>query len=208
WGPGHCRMPGSNCKAQLIVRDRFTIHGMWPSNHSDPQPDTCINDRNAKGRSLDPTMLPVELKNNLKRSWPSYTSPDPEIFWKSEWVKHGTCSFNKFNQIKYFYQAFNNWNGMGLYDLLKSEGIVPGASQTAPNTYEKIKFIEAIKRHHFRDQVTVIPNFYCNKGTKKGTYDLREIRMCMDNNGFEYMNCTGTSKDLVETCGSKIDWYA
>ncbi|MCH81378.1 ribonuclease 1-like [Trifolium medium] len=177
---------------------------MWPSNHSDPQPETCISNPNEKGGSLDLAQLPMELRNNLMRSWPSYSGTgNPAIFWQLEWRKHGTCSFNKFNQIKYFYEAFNNWNGMGLYDLLRFEGIVPGASQTAPKTYDKMKFIEAIKRRHFRDEVTVIPQFYCNKGT-----DLREIRMCIDYNGFEYMNCTGTSTSLVGTCGNQIQWYA
>ncbi|WJX70114.1 ribonuclease T2 [Trifolium repens] len=90
---------------------------------------------------------------------------------------------------------------MGLYEILKLEGIVPGASQTKPATYPQNKFIEAIKKHHFMDQVTIIPQFYCNKGTV-----LKEKRMCLDNNGFDYMNCTSTIGTGTR-CGQQIQWY-
>jgi hypothetical protein len=81
---------------------------------------------------------------------------------------------------------------MGLYEILKLEGIVPGASQTKPATYPQNKFIEAIKKHHFMDQVTIIPQFYCNKGTV-----LKEKRMCLDNNGFDYMKLAVDNKFMV-----------
>ncbi|GAU44854.1 hypothetical protein TSUD_112280 [Trifolium subterraneum] len=199
WGPGFCRSPGSNCNTPSIVSNKFTIHGLWPSNHSEPQPNECIKS-NAKGGSLDPAKLPTKLITNLMTSWPSYRGTSAR-FWKDQWSKHGTCSFNRFDQIQYFNLAFNNWSGMGLYDLLKSEKIEPG-TQNAPNTYDKNKFIEAIKKHRFKDEVTVTPLFYCNNNI-----DLTEIRMCLDDDGFQYMNCTGTSPKLMDTCGQQIEWY-
>jgi hypothetical protein len=67
---------------------------------------------------------------------------------------------------------------MGLYEILKLEGIVPGASQN--------KFIEAIK-------LRLSLNFIA---TNKGTH-LKEIRMCLDNNGFDYMKLAVDNKFMV-----------
>ncbi|WJX74998.1 ribonuclease T2 [Trifolium repens] len=58
--------PPSNCQ-RLIVRDNFTIHGLWPSNYSDPQSKACLK-HNDKGALFNLAQFPKELTNNLRKS--------------------------------------------------------------------------------------------------------------------------------------------
>jgi len=72
----------------------FGIHGLWPTNTTKPYPQFCSNDpRDAYQQ------MPKALESQLHMQWPTLFKGKDEVFWEKEWIKHGTCSLNKFSQI-------------------------------------------------------------------------------------------------------------
>lgn len=80
-----------NLKAFLTYRqDKFTIHGLWPSDTSlavGRGPIDCW-----KKRDYDITRESTRLRY-LNSYWPSFIK-DNQNFWNSEWEKHGRCAAN------------------------------------------------------------------------------------------------------------------
>ena len=92
----------------LIKEDdgTWSIHGLWPQDTLTHYPSFCKN-----------VEFDIELLNpimsSLKQEWYSNRGAD-EIFWKHEYLKHGTCNFNDFNEFQYFKTTLD------LFDKAKS----------------------------------------------------------------------------------------
>ncbi|GAU10946.1 hypothetical protein TSUD_112400 [Trifolium subterraneum] len=195
WGPAQCRVYHFNCR-NTPAHDKFLVHGLWPSNFSDPQPRDCVLS-SPQDQVLDMKKLPKNLVKKLSISWRSLIGDD-EAFWISQWRSHGTCSFPKFGQAKYFWLANSLWENMDLFDMLKKEGIEPKPSKM----YYQTDIIQAIKKHHFEGQVAIKPEFHC-----RGS-ELLEIRLCINHDGIDYINCTsGAATYGNKLCGQKFEWF-
>lgn len=77
--------------------ETWSIHGLWPQTSLTKYPQYCKNVE----FNLD---LLEPIIEQLKDDWYSNRGPD-EIFWKHEYLKHGTCNFNNFNELDYFKTA-------------------------------------------------------------------------------------------------------
>lgn len=74
--------------------DGWSIHGLWPQTDINKYPQFCKKvDFNI--RKLNPII------DDLKEYWYSNRGLD-ESFWKHEYEKHGSCNFNKLNELEYF----------------------------------------------------------------------------------------------------------
>ena len=74
--------------------DSWSIHGLWPQYTLKHYPSFC------KNVEFDETKL-EPIMDRLKKEWFSNRGAD-EFFWKHEYLKHGTCNFNNFNEFEYF----------------------------------------------------------------------------------------------------------
>ena len=74
--------------------DTWSIHGLWPQYSVSKYPRYC-HSANFDISALDPIIA------SLKKYWYS-DRDDDEIFWEHEYLKHGTCNFNHFDEYSYF----------------------------------------------------------------------------------------------------------
>ena len=77
----------------------WSIHGLWPQETIKKYPQYC------KDVEFDIDLL-YPIMDRLKDEWYSNRGVD-EIFWKHEYLKHGTCNFNDFNEYEYFKTALD-----------------------------------------------------------------------------------------------------
>ena len=80
-----------------LIKERdgtWSIHGLWPQDTLTKYPSFC------KNVNFDIDLLNPIIES-LKKEWYSNRGED-EIFWKHEYLKHGTCNFNNFNEFQYF----------------------------------------------------------------------------------------------------------
>ncbi|GAU10980.1 hypothetical protein TSUD_112730 [Trifolium subterraneum] len=202
WGPAQCRVSHFKCR-NTPAHDKFRVHGLWPSNFSDPQPRGCslLNKQDEyfdmKKVINEKNLLPPTLVAKLRISWPSLIGRD-EAFWKNQWRNHGTCSFSKFGQAQYFELGNSLWENMDLFDILEKEGIAPAPGKM----YDQNDIIQAIKKHQFEGQVAIKPEFHC-----RGS-ELLEIRLCINHDGINYINCTSVAaSNRGSLCGQKFEWF-
>ncbi|KHN18763.1 Intracellular ribonuclease LX [Glycine soja] len=157
----------------------FTIHGLWPQNHIGPQPASCSNLQKDK---FDKRIITSSLKSALETGWPNLNTQNDMRFWVTEWDKHGTCSLNKFSQFNYFRLALKIKGEYNLMTILSGEQIVLHHS----TAYDKNSIIQAI-----HGVIGTYPQLTCYKYNlnKQSYYNLSEIRLCLDDNGKNYINC-------------------
>lgn len=112
------------------------------------------------------------------------------LFWDSQWISHGTCSYHMFNQPRYFWLAHNIWARFNLFDLLVQAGIVPVDAEQTPSTiYRREDVLFAINVYH---NVLLEVEIDCIEGT---------IEVCLDHSGTDYINCPG-----IGSCGWSFKW--
>nr|WRO64823.1 self-incompatibility RNase [Prunus salicina] len=179
WPPTNCRVrikrPCSNPRPLQF----FTIHGLWPSNYSNPtKPSNC------KGSQFNFTKVYPQLKSSLKRSWPDVESGNDTRFWESEWNKHGTCSEGRLNQMQYFERSHAMWSMRNITEILKNASIVPSAAQNW--TYSDI--VTPIKAATGRT-----PLLRCKQDKKTQLVHLHEVVFCYEYNALKLMDCNRTS---------------
>nr|BAH22122.1 S-RNase [Prunus yedoensis]BAH22124.1 S-RNase [Prunus yedoensis] len=124
WPPTNCRVRSKPCSKPRPLQN-FTIHGLWPSNYSNPRaPSNCNGSRFNDGK------LSPELRAKLKISWPDVENGNDTKFWEGEWNKHGTCSEGMLNQIQYFERSYAMWMSYNITEILKNASIVPHPTKT------------------------------------------------------------------------------
>nr|KYP43960.1 Ribonuclease S-4 [Cajanus cajan] len=77
-----------NTKNPCVVHisSRFTIHGLWPSNKSNSQPQFCPLVK------IDANKIGPQLKSQLETNWPALKDERNISFWTYQWNKHDSCS--------------------------------------------------------------------------------------------------------------------
>ncbi|XP_045831561.1 ribonuclease-like storage protein [Trifolium pratense] len=185
WPPAFCRLKQSKCVKSPA--SQFKIHGLWPQNKTDPQPRKCSSD--SKVTNFKKKMLSLTTRTELATSWPNLKGMD-EVFWKQEWLLHGTCSYSTFNQTQYFDAANNIWKALPIFDILHDEQIFPSNID-----FQKRDLIKDAINNHI--QVVVELEFSC---TFYPT-ELIEIKVCKDHAGNAYEDCPN-----LGNCGSTFKW--
>ncbi|GIL78121.1 hypothetical protein Vretimale_7432 [Volvox reticuliferus] len=154
--------------------NKFTIHGLWPTNHTGDQPKNCNRDYPFKLRELDDSIM-----EELVEYWPSVTRRSTTKFWAYEWEKHGTCALSVFpTELKYFEAVLKLHRTYNLEDVLEERGFK--ASDT--RSYDTTAVSNAIK-----DAYHAQPVLTCDT---EG--NLREVRMCIrrDQGDLTAFDCT------------------
>ncbi|GAU43402.1 hypothetical protein TSUD_254850 [Trifolium subterraneum] len=174
WSPALCRK--EKCVKKPI--SKFTIHGMWASNKTDPQPMVCMKNV-TKVRDLYMGMISKPTQTELHTSWPNFQGPDDFFFWQKQWYKHGTCSYSTFNQTQFFDVANDIWKGLQLFDILRAASISPSISRYQ----QRADFERAIRNH------VGVPNLMIELDCPSPSNELLEIRMCRNHAGNAYIDC-------------------
>nr|AAL35959.2 RNase [Prunus dulcis]ABU94954.1 S-RNase [Prunus dulcis] len=195
WPPTTCRFSGkpSNNRRPLPI---FTIHGIWPSNYSNPRMRS-----NCTGSQFKKILSP-RLRSKLERAWPDVESGNDTKFWEDEWNKHGKCSEQTLNQMQYFERSHQMWSSFNITNILEKASIVPNATQTW--TYSDI--LSPIKAATQR-----IPLLRCkgnpqrqaksqpkNRGksqpkSQATTQLLHEVVLCYEYNALKLIDCNRTA---------------
>lgn len=111
------------------LTNNHTIHGLWPQLSEHRWPEFCTTEKFDINQIQN--LVPI-----LNIVWPSVNSRhDNEYneynevcgdddnginiysnndFWKHEWMRHGTCNYNHFNQYHYFDKAVELYNQLGV----------------------------------------------------------------------------------------------
>ena len=79
--------------------DKISIHGLWPQYSKNSYPSYC------KDVTFDISKLKSILPE-LNEYWYSGKETNNE-FWEHEYIKHGSCMFNKGNELDYFLHTLN-----------------------------------------------------------------------------------------------------
>lgn len=82
----------------LNNNSKWHIHGLWPQYNDNTYPEFCNKNKQFDYDSIK------SLVNELDDIWYSDKETN-EDFWKHEWLKHGTCMYNKCSELDYFKTA-------------------------------------------------------------------------------------------------------
>nr|WRO64818.1 self-incompatibility RNase [Prunus salicina] len=176
WPPTNCRVRNKPCSKPRPLQN-FTIHGLWPSNYSNPtMPSKCTGSR-FKKENVYP-----QLRSKMKISWPDVESGNDTRFWESEWNKHGTCSEGTLNQVQYFQRSHAMWRSHNVTEILRNASIVPHPTQTW--SYSDI--VSPIKTATKRT-----PLIRCKYDKK--TQLLHEVVFCYEYNALKQIDCNRTA---------------
>nr|ABW08113.1 S7-RNase [Prunus avium] len=177
WPPTNCRVRIKQPCSNPRPLQYFTIHGLWPSNYSNPtMPSNCI------GSQFEWRKLYPHMRSKLKISWPDVESGNDTKFWEGEWNKHGTCSVEKLNQMQYFERSYAMWRSYNITKILQNASIVPSTTRTW--TYSDI--VSPIKAATGRT-----PLLRCKQDKK--TQLLHEVVLCFDYNALIHIDCNRTA---------------
>ncbi|GAB4827381.1 hypothetical protein Ancab_034266 [Ancistrocladus abbreviatus] len=173
WSPAYCNNYLGYCDKNKVV-DNFNIHGLWPSNFSNPQPEYC------RTSTIDPTKL-QRMQTTLTHIWKNLERGKPDSkFWGYEWTKHGTCMTQ--DQVAYFQLVIDLYKNyvFTLYPKLINMGVE--ANATSPYPLQKLNAdLKGLLNGN-------TPEITCTRWQSSST-QLAEIRICFSNNGPTIMNC-------------------
>nr|WRO64819.1 self-incompatibility RNase [Prunus salicina] len=179
WPPATCRFSRKPANKHRPLQI-FTIHGLWPSNYSNPRRPSNCNGSQFKDGKVYP-----QLRSKLKKSWPDVESGNDTKFWEGEWNKHGTCSEEKLNQMQYFERSHNMWRSYNITEILKNASIVPHPTQTW--SYSAI--VSPIKTATGRT-----PTLRCRTDPAHPNTDfLHEVVFCYEYNALKQIDCNRTA---------------
>ncbi|KAG8362633.1 hypothetical protein BUALT_BualtUnG0056300 [Buddleja alternifolia] len=203
WPPAFCKI---NRCLRTVQPMKFTIHGLWPDKNNGQFLNDCYL-RNGATRFVK--IRDPNLAMRLDASWRDLTRPLPyvmnlQMFWKEQWDKHGTCSWNLFRQQKlYFEKALILKDKFDVLDILQRNQINPGS--------------EVVVSHVTRiiSQATGgVPIVKCTRyphpeTTTKKVVQLTEIVICFDYNGVNVIPCPlsinkKTKKQFDYGCTTKV----
>ncbi|XP_027186270.2 ribonuclease 1-like [Cicer arietinum] len=168
------------CKPNVPIK--FTLHGLWPSNHSGFEPSFCSQTK------LNTGLIVGDLKTRLIAEWPNLNGVD-DHFWSYEWDKHGTCSSMPHNPLGYLSLALTIKNKHEILPIFARANIVPHPNKTYTRSLINSTIFGAIH---------VIPQLSCVFDAKRNSY-LLEIRLCLDQTGATFINC-----NPYNNCGNNI----
>nr|ABV02075.1 S-locus S-RNase S16 [Prunus spinosa] len=186
WPPTNCRFRNKRPCSKPRPLQNFTIHGLWPSNYSNPtKPSNCI------GSQFNESKLSPKLRSKLKISWPDVESGNDTKFWEGEWNKHGTCSQDTLNQTQYFARCHAFWNIRNITEILKNASIVPHPTQT----WKYSDIVSPIKAVTHR---TPLLRCKSDPAHPNNPQLLHEVVFCYEFNALKLIDCNRTSR-----CGNQ-----
>jgi len=189
WPRSFCNSINRPCSQQ--VPGRFTVHGLWPQ-----YPSISRGGINCKiggiyghyplfnSRKLDPSLVP-----GLNKYWLDLTKSENNNhgFWKAQYDKHGSCTFN--NQDEYFYLTLTMVASLG--DLvLKLSLIRPGPRIIPGHSYRSSVIRDAVYSVTHK-----MPMLHCI--TVGNIVQLLEIRFCASRNSNQLSDC-----NFYSNCGN------
>ncbi|KAK0056920.1 ribonuclease Oy [Biomphalaria pfeifferi] len=158
----------SGCSVPEKVNN-WTIHGLWPSNANEPQPENCNS-----SMPFDYTQI-ESLRDRLDLEWPYYNKSGARTFlWEHEWNKHGTCAYNLptlQGEMNYFTSAMNLYQTINLFGVLKAHGIEPSEEKKF-----QVQDIFDILNEYFQAK----PNIICLHNSEENVYYIEEIWLCFN----------------------------
>ncbi|XP_049373461.1 ribonuclease S-2-like [Solanum verrucosum] len=185
--------PATFCYAYGCKRpipNNFTIHGLWPDNKS-----TVLNFCNLVHEDEYIPITDHKILTKLDKRWPQLRYDylygiRKQYLWKNEFVKHGSCSINRYKQAAYFDLAMKIKDKFDLLGTLRNHGINPGS------TYE----LDDIERAIMTVSIEV-PSLKCIQ-KPLGNVELNEIGICLDPEAKYMVPCPRTGS--CHNMGHKI----
>ncbi|XP_033225751.1 ribonuclease Oy-like [Belonocnema kinseyi] len=183
----YSRQTTNSSYCNLPEEEKWTIHGIWPSQYHKFTPADCN-----PSLSFDPSLL-ENIKEELNTKWIFVDNKThPELFWKHEWDKHGTCSTDidcVSTQQKYFEKGldlFNNEN-YNAKNILKKAKILSGRQYHVKTILKKVNRILGARIY-----------VDCVKNKETNEQYFHEIRICFDKS-FNLTDCDGI-KNFPTNC--------
>lgn len=167
------KLRNAHTKCHIPIKDKWTVHGVWPSNRNYRQQTQCLGDERFETGQLQSIM------DDMKTRWFSVTTGNDQKFWRHEWDKHGRCGHNVRGldtMLNYFKKGLI-WNKQ--YDvaaILAQHNIHPDNNVLMPVS----SISNAIK-----STIGAQPKIRCLKDEY-----LSEIYLCFDDN-LNIMDCYG-----------------
>ncbi|KAL4647437.1 ribonuclease Oy-like [Arapaima gigas] len=122
WPGAFCVTLKYNSSACIIPEyiQNWTIHGLWP----------MVNGKGCECWPIFPSDL-QELEPELSQLWPSLINRERFIFWRNEWIKHGSCAACKEGMnspTRYFQMTLKLYRRFNIDQVLNTAGIVPSCN--------------------------------------------------------------------------------
>nr|QYF06675.1 S-RNase 1 [Solanum tuberosum] len=184
WPATFCYAYG--CSRRRPIPNNFTIHGLWPDNKS-----IILNNCNVANKERYIKIEDPKKLTELDKRWPQLRYDklygiDKQYLWEKEFLKHGTCSINRYKQAAYFDLAMKIKDRFDLLGTLRNHGINPGS------TYDLDDIERAIKTVSIK-----VPSLKCIE-KPPGNVELNEIGICLDPEAKYTVPCprTGSCHEL------------
>ncbi|KAG8363098.1 hypothetical protein BUALT_BualtUnG0004900 [Buddleja alternifolia] len=203
WPPAFCKI---NSCSRTVQPVNFTIHGLWPDKNTPPFFNHCRRFNNAPqfAKIRDP-----DLVRRLDASWRDLTRPiiyarREQPFWRQQWDKHGTCSWNLFHLQKlYFEKALFLKDKFYLLDILQRNQINTG---TEVDVHHVTRIISRATGGH---PIVKCTNYPHPQTSTRKVVQLTEIVICFDYNGVNVIPCPlsinkKTNKAFDYGCTTKV----
>lgn len=120
--------------------------------------------------------------------WINYIGDNFWWFWSRQWDTHGTCSYPRYNQYRFFALALRIYFKHPLFTILTNLQITPGPTA---------RYVTKTVAYKLKREIGVLPQLNCFNG------HLIEIGICLDVNGNE-IDCISFSS----SCGIQFYWWA
>ncbi|KAL0555424.1 hypothetical protein IC582_009369 [Cucumis melo] len=185
WGLNVCNTGAHVSPCHTPPRPMFTIHGLWPSNHSNAHLVCWSKTQYSKV---------ISLEAQLKIYWPDLISGNNDKFWGHEWDNHGKCSDPPFGLFQYFQISLNLRKQFDLLAILTAAGLNPQSSNDLV-IQDIITPIQKITKTE--------PGIRCNKNGRTGKLQLYEIVLCLEKDGVTLIDCPSF---VSGTCPTKFVW--
>ncbi|GLT64901.1 hypothetical protein SLA2020_373640 [Shorea laevis] len=187
WQPAVCSNPNNHrmCKTNFPTQ-KFTIHGLWPTNFSGPLVRDC-----KRGPAFKETEV-RRIRAELDEYWPDLFDrndglPDNENFWSHEWERHGRCYLNVFGkQFSYFNQAVTLGNRYN--ERIKN--ILSRAIYPSNNNWwlRNDDIFNKIYQEFNRRPLLICADKYGYR-PYNDPKQLQEVILCFDVNGEDLIHC-------------------
>ncbi|XP_013452721.2 ribonuclease S-F11 [Medicago truncatula] len=187
--------PPTFCKINTCIDDyrpmKFIIHGLWPGDLTDCDPDKKMKPDYEKLSGIYPKL--IEDWPNLHKVKNKFPVETNKELWFFEWYKHGTCSAQLFTFPEYMGMAIQLYgNKHNIVLILRNAGIKPGGK------YSRDEISDAISKH-----IKFTPQIQCKK-IGQISY-LLEVRFCFTaSKDPQYINCDGHGSLFGQECDAEV----
>ena len=115
WTPEFCYSNPSKCQLSSLIKQEFSIHGLWPQNKDGSYPSFCQPCEKFVKTKLKP------FKKRIIQYWDDTFNSIDWSFLQHEWEKHGCCSnmsllnyFDKTLELAQKWDYLLVWNSIGI----------------------------------------------------------------------------------------------